>query len=92
MSQDETTFSELCPSTGGAILVRAILAGVIIGTTANVSALWAGYGIWIGLLCHSVFGASAMAMMLLINHFGFAGKEPDVSSTPRRSQIETVQN
>lgn len=64
---DMADYADGCHSTGGTLLLRSIFGGVIFGTTANIIMLISGYSFWVGLLCHSVFGAFGMALVLSLS-------------------------
>ncbi len=64
---DDTQEQQIdAPSTGGSILLQSVFAGVVTGTVANVITFYLGYSIWIALLCHSVFGALGMGLVLVL--------------------------
>ncbi len=46
------------------VLFRALFAGVVLGTASNIAALYVGYSIWVGLICHSLFGMLGMGLVL----------------------------
>lgn len=54
------------PSAGGSVVVLSVLAGVVLGTAANILALYLGHTVWIALLCHGVVGALAMFVALAL--------------------------
>lgn len=62
---DAMTISDQAAGSGSPALAGAIFTGIVAGTLANITALVLGYSFWIGLLCHSLFGALGMGIALV---------------------------
>jgi hypothetical protein len=49
--------------------LRPVFGGLLFGTLSNIAIIASCYSIWIGLLCHSVFGAMGMVVVLALSVF-----------------------
>ena len=90
-ANEETETRDDAQQAGASFLLRSILAGIVVGTAANVTALLLGYSIWVALLCHSLFGAAAMGLVLL-RAVGSTRQTGHAASTRLSARVETARH
>jgi hypothetical protein len=72
------------------VLFQALFAGVVFGTASNIAALCVGHSIWVGLICHSLFGMLGMGLVLGLH---LLKRDKPTNSRPQKtaaSQVSTL--
>jgi hypothetical protein len=80
------------PSNGNAMLLQGLFGGIVAGTLANVAMLSLGHSIWVGLLCHSLFGAIGMSLSLAVSLARVEAKKANPVTKTISTRVGTVRN
>ena len=67
LNDDTTTCLDHIEKNDHGLLLRSVFGGILLGTLSNIAIVASGYSIWVGLLCHGVFGAVGMALVLALS-------------------------